>query len=110
MLYREIMAVCSEIHTKHINTVCGQNVEVLNVKMVVHIVTLSFRGLNQFPVHLLFCYVGRWEVGSQRSNYRYVSICVKPSTFQTKHLTTRDFSLPSRSTAELHSSRLSRSI
>ena len=21
------MAVCSEIHTKHINTVCGQNVE-----------------------------------------------------------------------------------
>jgi hypothetical protein len=26
------MAVCSEIHTKHINTVCGQNVELLNVK------------------------------------------------------------------------------
>ena len=38
-LYREIMAVCSEIHTKHINTVCGQNVELLNVKLVVHIVT-----------------------------------------------------------------------
>jgi len=38
MLYREIMAVCSEIHTKHINTVCGQNVELLNVKLVVHIV------------------------------------------------------------------------
>jgi predicted PP-loop superfamily ATPase len=27
------MAVCSEIHTKHINTVCGQNVELLNVKL-----------------------------------------------------------------------------
>ena len=27
MLYREIKAVCSEIHTKHINTLCGQNVE-----------------------------------------------------------------------------------
>ena len=26
MLYREIMAVCSEIHTKHINKLCGQNV------------------------------------------------------------------------------------
>ena len=26
------MAVCSEIHTKHINTVCGQNVEFVNVK------------------------------------------------------------------------------
>jgi len=32
MLYREIMAVCSEINTKHINTLCGQNVELLNVK------------------------------------------------------------------------------
>jgi hypothetical protein len=26
-LYREIIAVCSGIHTKHINTLCGQNVE-----------------------------------------------------------------------------------
>ena len=26
------MAVCSEIHTQHINTLCGQNVEFLNVK------------------------------------------------------------------------------
>ena len=32
MLYGEITAVCSEIHTKHINTLCGQNVELLNVK------------------------------------------------------------------------------
>ena len=27
MLYREIIAVCSQIHTKHINTLCGQNAE-----------------------------------------------------------------------------------
>ena len=39
MLYREIIAVCSQIHTKHINTLCGQNVEFVNVKLVVHIVT-----------------------------------------------------------------------
>jgi hypothetical protein len=32
MLYREIIAVCSEIHTKYINTVYGQNVELLDVK------------------------------------------------------------------------------
>jgi hypothetical protein len=32
MLYSEIIAVCSEIHTKHINTLCGQNVEFVNVK------------------------------------------------------------------------------
>jgi len=40
MLYREIIAVCSEIHTKHKNTLCGQNVELLNVKMVVYIVMI----------------------------------------------------------------------
>jgi len=32
MLYREIIAVCSQIRTKHINTLCGQNVELLNIK------------------------------------------------------------------------------
>ena len=32
MLYGKIIAVCSEIHTKHINTVCGQKVQLLNVK------------------------------------------------------------------------------
>jgi len=41
MLYREIMAVCSEINTKHINAVCRQNVELLNVKLVVHIVNIG---------------------------------------------------------------------
>ena len=25
--FRDIIAVCSEIHTKHISTLCGQNVE-----------------------------------------------------------------------------------
>jgi len=39
MLYREIIAVCSQIHTKHTNTLCGQNVKLLNVKLAVHIVT-----------------------------------------------------------------------
>jgi hypothetical protein len=32
MLYSEIIAVCSQIHTKHINTLCGQNVEFLTVE------------------------------------------------------------------------------
>jgi len=39
MLYREIIAVFSEIHTKHINTLCGQKVEFVNVKLAVGIVT-----------------------------------------------------------------------
>jgi hypothetical protein len=54
MLYREIIAVCSQIHTKHINTLCGQNVELLNVKTIgtysdrcaVHIVTISVTVCN----------------------------------------------------------------
>jgi hypothetical protein len=39
MLYRKIIAICSQIYTKHINKLCGQNVELLNVKLVVHMVT-----------------------------------------------------------------------
>jgi len=30
MLYRKIIA---QIHTKHINTLCGQNVEFVNIKL-----------------------------------------------------------------------------
>jgi hypothetical protein len=32
MLCREIIVVCSQIHTKHTNTLCWQNVRLLNVK------------------------------------------------------------------------------
>ena len=41
MLYREIIAVCSEIHTKHINTLCAE-CRILNVTRVVHIVNTGF--------------------------------------------------------------------
>ena len=43
MLYRQIIAVCFQIHTKHINTLCGQNVDLLNVKLAVHIVTTGLQ-------------------------------------------------------------------
>jgi hypothetical protein len=39
MLYSEIIAVCCEIHPQHINTLCGQNVEFLNVSS-------SYRAVN----------------------------------------------------------------
>ena len=32
MLYKEIIAVCYQIHTKHTNILCGQNLE-LYIKM-----------------------------------------------------------------------------
>jgi len=31
MFRSEIIAVCSHIHTKHINPLCGQNTEFVNV-------------------------------------------------------------------------------
>ena len=39
MPYGEIITVCSEIHTKYKNTLCGQNVGFVSGKMVVRIVT-----------------------------------------------------------------------
>jgi hypothetical protein len=42
MLVGEIIAVCSQIHTKHINALCGQNLELLDIKLLVHIVTTWF--------------------------------------------------------------------
>ena len=50
MLYREIIAVCSQIHTKHINTLCGQNVELLIVKLAVHKVATRPYRLKEHPV------------------------------------------------------------
>jgi hypothetical protein len=40
------MAFCSEIHTKHINTLCGLSVGLLNVKLAVHIVTTRLQRVN----------------------------------------------------------------
>ena len=57
MLYREIIAVCSQIHTKHTTTLCEQNVELLNVKLAVHIVTTWLQTLelttSSYQVELL---------------------------------------------------------
>jgi len=38
-IIKKKVAVCSQIHTKHINTLCGRNVELLSVKLVVYIAT-----------------------------------------------------------------------
>jgi len=46
MVYREIIAVCSQIHTKHTNTLCGQNVELLKVKLAVHIITTGLQSVK----------------------------------------------------------------
>ena len=42
MLYKEIIALCFKVHTKHTNALCEQNVELLNVK---HLVPKLITGL-----------------------------------------------------------------
>ena len=39
MLNKEIYAACSQSHTKNIKSLCGQNVEMLNENLALHIVT-----------------------------------------------------------------------
>ena len=63
MLYSELIAVCSQIHTKHINTLCGQNVELPNIKLAVHkVATGSCRAAASFITFLaiivrhIYCY------------------------------------------------------
>ena len=66
MLYRELIAVCSQIHTKHTNTLCGEKADLLNVKLVVYIVTtglyrVAYKELytscsNRAVNTLLLCY------------------------------------------------------
>ena len=50
MLYREIIAVCSQIHTKHLNTLCGQNAElyikIQSVPRSIHTLRLGYKNLS----------------------------------------------------------------
>ena len=70
MLYREIMAVCSQIHTKHINTLCGQNVELLNVKLAVHIVTTGLQRVkSSWHLKLFFYYILKRVIKSSRMRW-----------------------------------------
>jgi len=48
MPYKEIIAVCSEINIQHINTLCGQKVVFLVVKLVVHLVTTGLYGVKSW--------------------------------------------------------------
>ena len=47
------MPVCSEIHTKHINKLCGQNVEMLSVKLAVY--TVNSYQLMLYKEIIAFC-------------------------------------------------------
>ena len=56
MLYSEIIAVCYEMHTKHINTLCGQNVELLSVKLAVYKVTTGIWSVTKYTAKIFKFY------------------------------------------------------
>jgi len=70
MLYSEIIALCSHIHTKHIYALCGQKVELLNVKLVVQILTTGLWRAEEFGWYM-FCH------GEEQRKCTDVRICNK---------------------------------
>jgi hypothetical protein len=48
MLYCEIISICSQIHIKHINTLSGQNVELLNVNLAVRNYQWALKGKDMY--------------------------------------------------------------
>jgi hypothetical protein len=74
MLYREITAICSQIHTKYINILCVQNVELLNVKLVVPIVTAALQRAIPvwcwiLPHYEMWCRIVFWLKSSAQLNF-----------------------------------------
>jgi len=47
MLCREVIPVCSEIPTKHLNTPCGPNVTILTLNLEVPIVTTGLWSVKE---------------------------------------------------------------
>jgi len=48
MLCREIIAVCSEIYTKQVNALCGQNVEFVMLILAVRVLPMGFKRLKKW--------------------------------------------------------------
>ena len=68
MLYREIIAVCSDIHTK-------QNVELLNVNQAVHIVTTGLQRVKSV-IKTCQCCIGKKSLYVLRSIQNTKMHCV----------------------------------
>ena len=77
MLYREIIAVCSQIHTKHINTLCGQNVPLLNVNPPVYQQLNTLFCMHQSgPRKCLDVKIYKQHDGNLLSKYQYFTAAV----------------------------------
>jgi hypothetical protein len=67
MLYREIIAVCSQIHTKHVYKLCGRKWNFLMLKLLVHIVTTGGTYSDHWAVHIVT--IGRYISWPQGGTY-----------------------------------------
>ena len=47
MLWKEIIAVCSDIPTQHISELCGHNVELGMLNLLMYRVTAGLKGVSQ---------------------------------------------------------------
>jgi hypothetical protein len=88
MMCREIIAVCSEMHKKHINTLCGRNVEYFCVKPDI------FMSLNP-----LCCYKATSHQPNTTIFFKFCSIAdllvyVKSDGTLRNNWALRDFRLP----------------
>jgi adenine-specific DNA-methyltransferase len=90
MLYREIIAVCSQIHTKHINTLCGQNF--CKVTTGLYVVQCAYLcSTNVITVHSLLFLECRFKVYG-----RYVPViylCVSHNDVSATHSTVQYYNL-----------------
>jgi hypothetical protein len=56
MLYWKIIAVCSQIHAKHIDELCVQNIEFIDAKLAVRVIKT---GLNLSYKEVSYCCIGK---------------------------------------------------
>jgi hypothetical protein len=80
MLYSEMIAVCSVIHTKQVNTLCGQNVELVNAKLAVHLVTTVNISCGQFIKYKVQLMTYQFMYGIQHSALCHATIWPKVRT------------------------------
>ena len=94
MLHREIIAVCSQIHTTHINTLCGQNVEFYNANWEYMLWQLAVKGLTPrsvshcsvlFSRTVILCAASNITVRGHDSFCRSTTAQVLPPVVRTKN-------------------------
>ena len=72
MLYREIIAVCAQIHTKNINTLCEQNVELyIKIQSVPH----SKHNPSRLQETISYCCIGKQSLFVLRSTQKTNTLC-----------------------------------